>query len=220
MVSGRSRSAVSGSFAGAQKSWPAGAGRFPRLVRERGGVSTPKSRARRHHETHSHHRRSRQNWERAAVFRSSRRSLRTCASTGFLLGAEGDSHGHGPPRWAGGTYTPSLPALAPHSATRAAVRRNAAAASAEAGGGTDGATCGSRADATGRSRAGAVAAGCRPPRVRCQYRLWHHRTDGTGASALQEGHLRGLPRSRRSTRAKLSNWQRRKQRRIVRSESR
>ena len=64
-----------------------------------------------------------------------------------------------PPRWAGGTYTPSLPALAPHSATRAAVRRNAAAASAEAGGGTDGATCGSRADATGGSRAGAVAAG-------------------------------------------------------------
>ena len=125
-----------------------------------------------------------------------------------------------PPRWAGGTYTPSLPALAPHSATRAAVRRNAAAASAEAGGGTDGATCGSRADATGGSRAGAVAAGCRPPRVRCQYRLWQHRTDGTGASALQEGHLRGLPRSRRSTRAKLSNWQRRKQRRIVRSESR
>jgi len=50
---------------GPQKTWPARACRFPRVVREGGGVSTPKSRARRRHETHSYHRRSRQNSERA-----------------------------------------------------------------------------------------------------------------------------------------------------------
>ena len=88
MVGGRSRSAVSGSFVGAQKFWPAGAGRFPRLSATGGGVSTPKSRARRHHETHSHQRRSRQNWERAAEWLCGINSLGlwfasgTCASRG------------------------------------------------------------------------------------------------------------------------------------------
>ena len=46
-----------------------------------------------------------------------------------FLGAEGDSDGHGCSRWAGGANTSSPPALAPYSATRAAARQNAAAAS-------------------------------------------------------------------------------------------